>query len=651
MSILFALFSRERTGGDWIEVPLASALFEGLAYNHEQIEDYPDRYKSPRELELDRRAAAGEPCDLDFAALFEFLDPFYRTYNCQDGRGFYVVSGSVAGHPERVLKTLGLENLIDDLPTFDPYLNTAEWPDEWTLSNYPVGVRDRARIAEAMKAAFLTRPAHEWDDLFGAAKAPATAQRTTKEWLNDPHALASGLILRVADPVRGEMRQMGNVAWLASDAEAVAKHAARPLDADALARIFAASPRPSLSSGGSGAWLDGLKVLDLTNVIAGPTIASTLARFGAHVTHVQPVKPSVDPWNAVVFGLQANRGKESVLLDLRSVDGHDALNRLIREADVVTLNATDAQRDALGLSRADIDAVNPYAVLVQLDAFGGPMRGPKSDHLGYDDLAQAITGIMVRFGDGMTTPEEHAHAGTIDVLAGLTACVALGAALMQKRRTGRADIARSSLAAAGNMIQAQFMYDFPGRAHFDEPSGRDALGWGPFYRCYEASDGWFFFAAPTERADCLSRAPELAGLQSSDPDLSDRLQARFRTRPTEYWAQHLTAGSSSAVPLGSMLETRDRALQKESTEKLDIARASYRAVRHDLHPMGRWCDLAAPNAIRPSNGIIKVPDPAPKYGQDTKRVLSRLGFGQAEIDHALARGAVGTSWSRNYLPE
>ena len=82
-------------------MPLASALLEGLIYNCEQIEDYPERYKSPREVELDRRAAEGLPMNLAFDELSEFLDPFYRTYTCADGRGFYVVSGSVATHPRR----------------------------------------------------------------------------------------------------------------------------------------------------------------------------------------------------------------------------------------------------------------------------------------------------------------------------------------------------------------------------------------------------------------------------------------------------------------------------------------------------------------------------------------------------------------------
>ena len=349
MSVIFALHARSRNGGDWIEVPLASALFEGLAYNHEQIEDYPDRYKSPRELELDRRQASGEPCDLDFAALSEFLDPFYRTYACQDGRGFYVVAGSIASHPARVLKILGLEDLLADLPVFDPYLDTIDWPDAWTLSNYPVGPRDRARLAEAMKAAFLKKPAHDWDEIFGTAKAPATSQRTTREWLHDPHALASGLILTVDDPVHGTMRLMGNVAWLAQDKESTVKSPPQPLSDNELAQILADVPRDVEPGTKRTGWLDGLKVVDLTNVIAGPTIGSTLARFGASVTHVQPVNPSVDPWNAVVFGLQANRGKESILLDLKTEPGRDALNRLIKDTDIVTMNATDAQRGCVGL--------------------------------------------------------------------------------------------------------------------------------------------------------------------------------------------------------------------------------------------------------------------------------------------------------------
>ncbi len=649
MAVLFALAARARQGGDHIEVPLASALFEGLVYNSQRIEDYPERYKSPREVELDRRGALGLPMDLDFAQLSELLDPFYRTYACADGRGFYVVAGSVASHPGRVLKTLGLDELLAELPDFDAYLDSADWPAGWSLRNYPVGDQDRDRVATAMKAAFATRPAEHWDAAFGTAKAPATQQRTTKEWLSDPHALASGLILEVDDAAHGPMRQMGNVAWLVGDDGATAKPGSPAADdgRNLAEAILAEPPRQGPAGSNGSGWLSGLNVLDLTNVIAGPTIASTLARYGAEVTLVQPVEPSVDPWNTVVFGLQAQRGKQSVLLDLGTSEGRDALDRLIADCNVITFNGTDQQRDRLGLGPDRLAAVNPRLILVQLDAFGGPNRGPKSDHLGYDDLAQAATGVMLRFGGGMATPEEHAHFGTIDVLTGFAACVALGGALLKLEKTGLGGVARASLAAAGNLIQAPFMYDYAGRPPFDEPSGRSALGWGPFYHCYEAADGWFFLAAPTQATSLADR------LGIADLPAGDRQRAladRFRTQPIAHWQDSLAKGAVAVVPLASLLETRDAALQVESAGAIDLNQATFRVIRHDNHPMGRWCDLAAPNAVRPERAAITIPGPMPKYGQHTVEVLQRIGYGDAEIEAMVVSGAAGLSWSKRYLP-
>jgi len=658
MSVLFALGARPRNGGEYIEVPLASALLEGLVYNCEQIEDYPERYKSPRELELDRRAAEGLPMNLSFDELSEFLDPFYRTYTCADGRGFYVVAGSVKIHPRRVLQTLGLGDLLAELPDFDAYLDRADWPDAWSLRNYPVGARDRSRIAAAMKAAFLQKPAAEWEHLFGTARAPATAQRWTREWLADPHALASGLVLEVDDPRHGRMRQMGNVAWLDGDAGARIKTAGPAADAgrERLDRILAEQPRsngPGSVTGRDGEfWLAGLKVLDLTNVIAGPTIGSTLARFGAEVTLVQPVAPSVDPWNTIVFGLHAQRGKKSVLLDLSTERGQAVLQRLIERADVITMNGSDAQRDALGLAPDRLRAIDPRLILVQLDAFGGPARGPKSDHLGYDDLAQAATGVMLRFGGGMETPEEHAHFGTIDVLTGFCACVALGAALQRLEQSGEGGVARASLAAAGNLIQAQFMYDFAGRGPFDEPSGRDVLGWGPFYHCYRASDGWFFFAAPEDGPAALERVPELADIADLDePDIAPELGRRFGEKSFAYWHERLAQGSAALVRLASLLETRDRARQLESDGDIDLDQATFRVIRHDRHPMERWCDLVAPNAVRTRTAKLRIPGPMPKYGEHTREVLASLGFAEAEIEDMIRERVAGLQWSDKYLPE
>lgn len=649
MSVMFALSARDRNGGDHIEVPLASALLEGLVYNCQQIEDYPDRYKSPREVELERRIANKEPLDLEFSELSEFLDPFYRTYPCADGRGFYVVACSIKGHPNRALDALGLGDLAKTLPDFDAYLDQADWPEDWSMRNYPVGEQDRARVSSAMKAAFLTRPAHEWEEIFGAAKAPATAQRRSQEWLKDPHALASGLVLEVDDPIHGPMRQMGNVAWLLGDKGAHLKQAARPADIPA---ILAEPPRsvPVPVTKDAQGWLDGLRVLDLTNVIAGPTIGSTLARFGAKVTLVQPVDPSVDPWNAVIFGMHAHRGKDSILLNLRSEDGQRVLGQLIAQSDVITMNGTDQQRDALGLSVDRLKQLNPRLILVQLDAFGGPKQGPKSNHLGYDDLAQAATGVMTRFGGGMETPEEHAHFGTIDVLTGFCACAALGGALLRLQNTGEGSVARASLASAGNLIQSQFMYDFDGRAPFDEPSGRAALGWGPFYHCYQAQDGWMFFGAPGAAQQALANVPELSDVAEQD-DIHGAMQARLRLQPIAYWSDAFKGTSVAVVPLASLHDTRDASLQPESAGDIDLTQATFRVIRHDQHPMGRWCDLVAPNAVRTRNGRITIPKHMPKYGAQTRSILRGLGYDDDAIDRMIDSGAAATQWSDRYLPE
>lgn len=654
-AVTLALAARGDGGqGDAIEVPLAAALMEGLAYNAQQVERYPDRYKSNREKEIERRRASGEAMDAAYDTLQELLDPFYRNYECADGRRFYVVSASHSTHPERVLKILGLwDRLVaEGLPRHSAYLDVADWPAgaDCTLKSYPLSQRWADRVSSLMKEAFQAKPAYEWERIFGEQRAPAAAQRTTREWLASQHAQESGLILTVNDPDHGAMRQLGNLAWLASDAEAaVSKTPRRPADASAIP----AEPRAMAETpGSSGGWLDGLNVLDLTNVIAGPTIAATLARFGAEVISVDPVQPTMDPWNAIVFGMQAGRGKRSLLMDLKSTSGREALDRLLTWADVVTVNATDGQLAGIGLDPARLEAINPRLILCQLDCYGGPRRGPRSDFPGYDDLAQASTGVMARFGGSLETPEEHAHFGTIDVLGGFCGVLAIGAALVQRKRTGKGDRARASLCAAGQLIQAPFMFDFPGCAEPDEPKGREVKGWGPLYRAYQAADGWFFLAARESRLAEIAKIDGLEGASGKPGEaLEGHLSACFAKRPMAHWIEALRAADVGAQALNKMQAVREAHLAPENTDVPDLVGATFAFIRHDRHPSGRWVDLVAPNAIRPVDATIRIPGPMPKPGTHSREILIELGYNAEEIDGMIADGAVSESWCSRYLPE
>jgi len=222
---VLALQARERTGhGDHIEVPLASAVMEGLSYNSIKIDDYPLRYKTQREREIERRQHEGLPMDMSYEDLQEFLDPFYRSYMCSDGRMFYVVCPSHRNHAKRCLQALGLydelaaEGLREEE---DTYLPVSQWSSDVSLGVYPLPKHWADKIAARMKEVFLTKTAAEWERIFGEGLFPGAPQRWLKEWMSDDHATAAGLMIEVDDPVYGRMTQPGPMAWLQESAEAM----------------------------------------------------------------------------------------------------------------------------------------------------------------------------------------------------------------------------------------------------------------------------------------------------------------------------------------------------------------------------------------------------------------------------------------------
>lgn len=651
LSVVLALRSRAQSAvGDFIEVPLAAALMEGLAYNSLRVEQLPERYKSLREREIERRRAAGLPMNLTYEQLQPFLDPFYRTYRCRDGRPFYVVAGSHLNHAERVLKVLGLweEILAAGVPLADPYLPMRDWPDgaDCTLRAYPITEPWAARLTERMAAAFLTRGSAEWERLFGEAGAPAAAHRTTQEWLHSAHPRQAGLIIEIDDPVHGKMLQPGPVAWLDKCLPSISASVGGAADAEAPAPLRAARIKAPVSGRNPQLWLDGLTVLDMTNVIAGPTIGGTLARFGARVIKIDAVVPTYDPWNTVVFGMYGNRSKESVLIDVKTQEGRQILDQLIETADVITINAAHKQLGALGLDFDRLQKINPRVILCHLDAFGGPGRGPRSDYPGYDDLVQASTGIMERFGGSLSTVEEHAHFGTIDVLGGLAAVFAVSLALYRREQTGRGDVARSSLAAAGQWLQSRFMFDFDGRAPFDEPRGREVKGEGPLYRCYRAADRWFFLAAGAGGWSKLASSQlfkSAAGTPAAQRETT--LEEIFQGNTAEFWQVHLRPFDVAVQPLESLAKVRRAGLTGAASEK------TIEFMRDPSHPCGYAVEHVVPKAVRPQRAALRKGFAAQKYGSCTRALLRQLGYSSEDIERMIRDKVIADSWSVQYLPD
>jgi crotonobetainyl-CoA:carnitine CoA-transferase CaiB-like acyl-CoA transferase len=657
---VLALQARERTGlGDQVEVPLASAVMEGLCYNSIKIENLPERYKTQREKEIERRRIEGLPMNLSYDDLQELLDPFYRSYKCKDGRMFYVVCPSHKQHAKRCLQAL---NLYDEFVAQglteeeDTYLPVKEWKSDVSLGVYPLPKVWADRIAARMKEVFLTRTAKEWERIFGRGKFPGAPQRWLQEWINDDHAETAGLMIEVDDPEYGPMTQPGPMVWLEESGETMLHP--RPRRAvtfdQALATLAAIEtklPRVRQKNARDG-WLDGVRVLDLCNVIAGPHSVAYLARFGAQVIKLDPAKPFYDCWNTVVFGMSHMRGKRSVLADITRPEGRAVFEQLVRNSDVIVWNAPDRQVLAMGLDAEGLKKLNPDAIFCKLDCFSGPRPGPRTGYLGYDDLVQASTGIMTRFGGSMDTPEEHAHVGTIDVMCGFGGSLGIAAALYQKLKTGRTGRPRTSLSALSNLAQLPFCYDYARRGLFDEPAGREAVGFDELSRFYyTSSDRFVLLSAYEPDVPRFDNVPGLEGFSQVPKEgrAAFLAQAFMNARAVD-WVERLQAADIGAA-ICENIETIRAYNSRPFDGKPGTDQGSYAFSVFDDHPSGHAVTQLDPFAVRPQRGKVYALGPAQKYGASTRAVLQEIGYDADAITAMLASGAFSESWSRDYLPD
>jgi len=335
------------------------------------------------------------------------------------------------------------------------------------------------------------------------------------------------------------------------------------------------------------------------------------------------------------------------LVDITSDEGREAFNRLVKSVDLVLINAPERQMKPLGLDHDSLQAINPGVLFCRLDCLGGPRVGPKTNYIGYDDIIQANSGIMSRFG-GVETPEEHAHLGTLDVNCGFSAGLGMAIAIYHKLKTGETSRARTSLSAVTNLAQVPFAFDYEGRAPFDEPSGREALGNHPLSHFYATADGWVFMDSNASELDKLNTVESLTGIKDTD-DISAFLTHAFQQAPTEYWIEVLHAADiAAATPLS--IETLREQYSRQADGTVGIDRGSYAFSIYPDHPSGHCITQIDHYSIRPSEAGIKAVAPTERFGASTREVLSSVGYSDSEIDSMIERKIAGTGWGKEFLP-
>ncbi len=402
---------------------------------------------------------------------------FDHQYQCRDGRWVHIVC-TVPRHGETFLRDMGREDFI-----------------EKGMASRGLGANPalNQELIEFLTETFLTRDAQAWEEHFQALDIPGVACLSTEEWLSHPQATHSDLLATVDDPSLGAMRQPGLQVKMSATPGAI--QGAAPAPDQHREEILAATKRtlmsPSNPEPNQGLPLAGLKVLDLCIILAGPTCGRTLAELGADVIKID------DPNRGdVVYHHDINRAKRSILLDLKRPEGLEIFWQLVADADVVVQNFRSDVVARLGIDYESVKARKPDIIYASLNAYGD--TGPMADQPGYEEAAQALTGMQVRFG-GADRPILWPYGVVNDYGTGYAGAFGVLMALAARRREGGGQEVSSALARTACTLQSAHLQDYAGKA-WDEPRGPDSLGAGPTQRLYECNDGWVFVGAHSPAA-------------------------------------------------------------------------------------------------------------------------------------------------------
>ncbi len=387
--------------------------------------------------------------------------------------------------------------------------------------------------------------------------------------------------------------------------------------------------------------LAGLKVVDLTSMIAGPTMGRLYAEIGADVIHVEPPhgddgRNSTTPFlgqEGVIYSV-SNRSKRGIVINIKTPGGREVLTTLVKNADVFVENMTPGTLDQLGLGYADLCAVNPRIVYVSISGWGS--AGPLARTPGYDVIIQAFSGAMRRPAEDMP-PMLGAMVG--DPTAPLIAAFATMVALRTRDATGRGTYITTSLLQGALHVMSTGMMV----AEADTtPPAATPRGLPGGAGVFSTSDGLYsVVCAWTDRQ--FQRLCQLAGFEhlAADPAHANRLARQQAAQPLN---------EVFSAWIGSM--TRDKLLDILHEAEIPCApvNSGLQDLLHDPHVLanqmvtpvdhptkGRLWQVGTAFEFDGERGAIR---PAPLLGQHTDEILREHGFAAGDITRLRAEGAI-----------
>jgi crotonobetainyl-CoA:carnitine CoA-transferase CaiB-like acyl-CoA transferase len=383
---------------------------------------------------------------------------------------------------------------------------------------------------------------------------------------------------------------------------------------------------------------EGVKILDFTQVLAGPYATNQLGLLGADIVKVERREgedsrrtPLSREWadRNLAPGWQAiNLNKKSLTLDLQKPEAKQIVRRLAARADVVVENFRPGVMDRLGLGYADLADVNPQLIWCSISGFG--QTGPDRNEAGYDGKIQAMSGIMSITGDPATGPMRAGFA-VCDTLTGMTAAFAISSALFQRTHTGKGQLIDVSMLEATLAFLAGPIADWTVAGHRQYQSGNQAVSRKPTANLFKARDGHLLLAVNSEpqyialmkalgREDVLSdpRFPDWFARNENEPALRAIIEQALAADDAKSWESRLNAAGAPAASIWRIEEIIEHP-QIQAREALKTVETPHGPLRF----MGTGFQLA--------HGSPAIDRPAPTLGANTDTILAEAGYTKAEI--------------------
>ncbi len=391
--------------------------------------------------------------------------------------------------------------------------------------------------------------------------------------------------------------------------------------------------------------LDGIRVLDFTQILAGPFCTMLLGDMGADVIKVEKPNggddtrrygpPFINGESAAFMGL--NRNKRSIVLDLKSPEGIAIARHMLEEADVMIQNFRPGAMDRIGLGYEDVKKENPGIIYCTVSGFG--TTGPYKNKAGFDLVAQGMSGLMSITGFSDSPPAK-VGVPIADLNAGMFSANAILSAYIYRLKTGKGQHVDASLLDSGIAYTLYESASYFATGEVARPVGSAHRMIAP-YQAFATSDGYINIGAANQsnwerlcraigREDLLEhpRFSSNAERMIHIKELTPIMEETFITQTKDYWAELLEKAGVPCGPIYDMaqvysdphVQARDMAVELE-------------------HPIaGKITNIGVPVKLSETPGSIRMP--APALGQHTDEVLSQFGYSHDEVAQFRESGAV-----------